>query len=407
MRQQEISELGAADAIKYLEGKVCSKYEVGYDGSIRPAQLKETRVYFVAPGAGLGGAGVGMDPKFLMCFQRFMQAAERRLNVCISAALRTAAHQQASADDPRNTVVCGRFNPIGNCTHVRGIAIDINELNGRYSEAHQLASSMGLRIPLPVADKWHIQAGGPCGTPDFSNPVPQTLPAPNQTQRPVPNQQAPAARPAPAPQPAPAQTTPAPAATTPAQQTCTPQFTCTNGVMYYQTSACAMQQYQVCANGCSGNICAVSTTGTSLVSDFLTKTPTTTVATTTRQATSTFDLIGALAGGTGTKTNVAPVATSVNLSGLSGQGVAVLQGGVPVQLNNPAANNVYSPTPTSQETFRSGDLAQSPGAQTYSPQQLSTFQSILANLKTIVLRILDYLRPFGVRASQQSEDHED
>src|SRR3989338_2296476 len=121
-----------------------------------------------------------------MCFQRFMQAAERRLNVCISAALRTAAHQQASADDPRNTVVCGRFNPIGNCTNVRGIAIDINELNGRYSEAHQLASSMGLRIPLPVADKWHIQAGGPCGTPDFSNPVPQTLPAPNQTQRPVP-----------------------------------------------------------------------------------------------------------------------------------------------------------------------------------------------------------------------------
>ena len=157
----------------------------------------------------------------------------------------------------------------------------------------------------------------------------------------------------------------------------------------------------MCTKGCNGNICAVPA-GTSLISELLTKTPTTTVATSTKPATSTFDLIGALAGGTGTKTTVAPVATSVNLTGLSGRGVVTLQ----VQRRDGGlapAGNVYQLAPSSQQTFPSPDLAQSPQASPYTPQQLSTFQSILANLKTAVLGILQYLKPFGgVPGSQKT-----
>ena len=189
-----------------------------------------------------------------------------------------------------------------------------------------------------------------------------------------------------APQPAPAAQT-APTPTTPGQQLCTPQFTCTDGVMYYKTSSCTTQQYQVCTNGCNGNICAVGTGGTSLISDLLTKTPTSTAATSTRQATSTFDLIGALVNPVDNSRPVVSTATSVNLTGLNGQPVAVLHEQLPAPAPR-TASNPYSLTPGSQETFRSGDLAQSPGVPAYSPQQASTFQSILANLKVILLPLL-------------------
>lgn len=423
LRQEEIDKLPAAGAIKYLEGKVCSRYQVGYDASIPPAQLKETHVYFVAPRA-------GMDPKFLNCLQRFMEAARGTLNICISSALRTAAHQQASADDPANKVVCGRSGPVTGCPHVRGIAIDINELGGRYAEAHQLARSMGLRVPLPVADKWHIESGGACGTPDFSNPVslPPSLP-PGQTPSSsteyctlpdglrvpcsaIKNSPPPAGSP---PSGGASPSAPPPLSTqnsTPYQPgTCAPQFHCSNNDLYYRASTCVDQLNQVCPKGCSGVSCIGSAGSSDPLSSLLAMLSTSTKpATTTGAATSTksaFDQISAFA-----EPLVVTIATNVpapvDLSGLNGQVVMTLNGnpqtGMP---SGPFSNSYQLAPPTPQQTFVSSDLSGRPAASQYSPLQISAFQSLLANLKDILLRALDYLRPFARQTQTEDEGHED
>ena len=72
-----------------------------------------------------------------------------------------------------------------------------------------------------------------------------------------------------------------------------------------------------------------------------------------------------------------------------------LDGNVQAQTPAGALADAYQfAPPDSQQTFVSPDLGQSSGAYTNPPQQ-STFQKALADMKAVVLRILEYLRPFG------------
>src|SRR3989344_3456504 len=282
-------------------------------------------------------ARAGLDSALACRLVKLLRfARDRGCNFKIVSAYRATQGCQGTA---------GSCAPQGLSCHQYGLAADIGSTLGcikwmkdQVLGVKQPNATFGVKIAYFSGDYSHVHIQ--CNETPGAQCRPATPPCnggmritPSDTSGiPDPSQTTPTSRlsnavrqsvaPQPAPQPAPAQTTPAPAATTPAQQTCTPQFTCTNGVMYYQTSSCATQQYQVCQKGCNGNICAVSET--SLISDFLTKTPTTTVATSTKPATSTFDLIGALVN-PATTTVVSTVATSVNLSGLSGRGVVVLQ----------------------------------------------------------------------------------
>ncbi len=306
----------------------------------------------------------------------------------------------------------GSCAPQGLSCHQYGLAADIGStlqcimwMKDQVLGVKQPNATFGVKIAYFSGDYSHVHIqcnetpGAQCSqsTPECNGGIkitPDTSGIPNPSRTTPTSNLSNTVRQSVAPQPAPAaQTAPAPAPTTPGQQLCTPQFTCTDGVMYYKTSSCTTQQYQVCTSGCSGNICAVPA-GTSLISDLLTKTPTTTAATSTRQATSTFDLIGALVNPVDNRRPVAPTATSVNLTGLSGQGVVVLQA-QPQDRTLAPTGPVYQLAPSSQQTFTSPDLAQSPQASPHTPQQLSMFQSILANLKTAVLAVLQYLKPFG------------
>ncbi len=146
----------AAEAMKYLETKVCSGYAIGYDPAISPAALKETRVYFtaqvVSPTGGM--SQVSIDSRLAICAAKFIQAAdERGLQPCITAALRTPAHQKASCLDRSNDTVCGRQNnctSFSYCPHVKGIALDITSPNK--SALNRLAKSFGLKMGVSTKD---------------------------------------------------------------------------------------------------------------------------------------------------------------------------------------------------------------------------------------------------------------
>src|SRR3989338_2693653 len=79
---------------------------------------------------------------------------------------------------------------------------------------------------------------------------------------------------------------------------------------------------------------------------------------------------------------------------LNGQGVMTLNGVPQTQTTSGAHGSSYQLAPT-QQTFISPDLSGDPAASQYQSQQTSGFQSALADLKSIVLRALEYLKPFG------------
>ncbi len=199
----------------------------------------------------------------------------------------------------------------------------------------------------------------------------QTPASPASTPAPV--GAAPAATPAPSP------------ITGTGAQICSPQFYCSGNDVYYQTSACVNQLSQSCPNGCSNGACLVSQTSTNILNSALSST----TATVSPRATSTgsvFDQLDLFAHPD--QVNVpSSVATSVEL---------VISGSQAVQLSQQPKVPLVPPTPEPTqhpiipETFVSPDLA---GNTTLSSQ--SPLLSLLGNFKTILLRVLDYLKPFG------------
>jgi hypothetical protein len=197
---------------------------------------------------------------------------------------------------------------------------------------------------------------------------------------------------APVPTTAPA-TTPAasvPATTAPApvissatsSGICSPAFSCSNNVMYYQTTSCTTQVYQTCSSGCNGNSCAVisPTAGTSTLSTTNSST----------QASSTSDLLNALSNPVSLSATTIgkAVPIAVTLNGNTSD-VAGLNGNTTSSIVNPGTISSIQPI-TSQQTFTSGDLSNT-GASSYNTQSSSTFK-ILIDLKAALVWAINFLK---------------
>lgn len=362
-------------------------------------------------GKGPDGTILGLDPKFSICAAKFLEAARGSgINVCIREGARSVEKQNEYVR--RGVIACKKG---AMCEHPRGVAIDVNVFPNptsctSYRQLHNSAASFGVTFYLGCKDAFHFVpkkgsdcSGGGVIQPDTFYDYPQyyeqSSPLSSLTDmiRQALGMQTQASAPSSAPAAAPPQSAPA-AATYPKTaenggNICTPHFTCSGAVMYYQTSSCTTQTYQLCENGCDGNSCALgpSQLPASPVSSLINPTPI--------KATSTIDLINALANpkpssptGTG-----APLILVVR-----GQDAAMLQGGGQTQSSSTGFSNTYQLAPTSGQTFTSGDLSQNPPS-AYSSQQISTFQATLENFKNILLHALEYLKPFGGKAAPNQE----
>jgi len=293
--------------------------------------------------------------------------------------------------------------PPGNSMHNKGLAADLCNL-----PANAKAEASKERLTFRMGhEPWHIEPNGAVSgsQPDGGRSAPSSplSTAIRNAVNPQPAMQSPPAQPLPQqlPQQTPTASAPPPLGTpntTPYQPgTCAPQFYCSNNNLYYRTSSCVDQINQVCTKGCSGTSCIDTPVSTDLLTALLSTStrPATTTGKKTATATpSVFEQLSAFAGPT-VVTVTTNVATSVDLTGLYGQGVMTLNGVPQTQTAPGTPGNSYQLAPPgSQQTFISPDLGQSAGTYTNPPQQ-STFQKTLADMKAVVLRILEYLRPFG------------
>ena len=290
--------------------------------------------------------------------------------------------------------------------HNYGLAADFN--NNKAAQTQWMranAQAYGMNI-LGTWDPNHFQdAGGrsgQCGacatdngdgllTPSASSQPPSSGLANQVRQALGMPQQPPPPPPQPAPTPAPTTPTTPTTGTTPAGTTpsgsstiCTPQYSCSNGTYTYQTSSCTSITIQTCQYGCSsdGSACATSSTST-------------------KNATSTFDLINQYANpvsnsidiGTGT-----PIALNQDLQDVGGDLGTALAGTSSDQIDY--SGNVANLQPTqAQQTFTSGDLANSP----VSGMTQNTFAgNLIATLQQILAFLGNYLRPFGGMPQQNN-----
>ncbi len=165
---------------------------------------------------------------------------------------------------------------------------------------------------------------------------------------------------------------------------CTPAFSCSNNVMYYQTTSCTTQVYQTCTSGCNGNSCATiaPSTGTSTL----------VVGTSTVQASSTMDLLNSLS--SNVSLSATPIGTATPLAlALNGNtsDVTGLGGKTSTSIVNPGTIASIQPI-TSQQTFTSTDLGTSGTyTGTVSPQS-SGLSKILSDLHAALTWALGYLR---------------
>ena len=324
-------------------------------------------------------------------------------SVCINSAYRSPETQAIlfrNAVAKYGSEAAARKNvaPPGRSMHNKGLAADLCNLP---VNAKSEASKDGLTFRMGH-EPWHIEPNGAVSgsQPDGGKTAPSS-PLSTAIRNAINPQPAPQIAPV---QPPPQQTPPASAPpplgtsnTTPYQPgTCAPQFYCSNNNLYYRSSSCVDQINQVCAKGCSGVSCIDAPVSSDLLTTLLSTS--TRPATTTKIATSSksvFEQLSAFAGPT-IVTVTTKIATSVDLTGLYGQGVMTLNGVPQTQTTSGAPGNSYQLAPTlPQQTFISPDLSGDPAASQYQSQQTSGFQSALADLKSIVLRALEYLKPFG------------
>jgi len=303
--------------------------------------------------------------------------------------------------------------PPGNSMHNKGLAADLCNL-----PANAKAEASKERLTFRMGhEPWHIEPNGAVSgsQPDGGRSAPSSplSTAIRNAVNPQPAMQSPPAQPLPQqlPQQTPTASAPPPLGTpntTPYQPgTCAPQFYCSNNNLYYRTSSCVDQINQVCTKGCSGTSCIDTPVSTDLLTALLSTStrPATTTGKKTATATpSVFEQLSAFAG-TQTQPTTATTSSTPLVLVITSQDSVSLQSQQAVQVSSTSTTSpgTYQLAPT-QQTFISPDLAGSPAASQYSPQQSSGFQSALANLKAIVLRALEYLRPFGGRSIGSSDD---
>jgi hypothetical protein len=351
---------------------------------------------------------------FAICAVQFLQEYQKRYgSVTLTSAYRSPAYDAKMCV---NNPACGNLmnnpNPMGN--HQRGLAMDVRAQADQMTIINFARQNPQFGVCFPFTgegggfrDTVHmILVGGP-GT-EASGPgcrgVTKACSAGNFDPSSVKNADAGLAPPssiynnglqslglgaqqptyAPASQPmmssqiAPLQsafaTTPTTVSATNGTGICTPQFSCSNNVMYYQTTSCTTQVYQTCSNGCSGNSCTViaPTTGTSAL-----------IATTTQsQAGSTTTLISAFANPV--SLSATPIGTAAPISGTLDPSKASSAGNT---------GTIASIQPISaQQTFTSTDLgANGTGASTISGQSTG-LSKILTDLRSALTWALGYLK---------------
>lgn len=182
-------------------------------------------------------------------------------------------------------------------------------------------------------------------------------------------------------------------------QICTPSFTCANNVMYYRTSTCQTQTYQVCAYGCNGNTCAGASTTSAvssrLDSSFSSSSTSTTVADSNTDS-------GAATGSISDFLNSFANPVAVDIGTSTGLAFTLNPETGEIEHLSPAARALV-PTGTSSgimsavqpigatQTFTSSDLANT-GVR--ASAQTSGLQSILAGLRDALTWAISYLTPF-------------
>lgn len=374
-----------AEAKRYLRSIVCRDSNWGGAGP-------DGTVY------GVNGHG-GLDVKFSQCAAQFLKAASAQLRgamplvnggtnpVCLREGYRTLDKQKEYFREYQRGggIACGK-NGFERCEHPRGIAIDVNTVASNYPLLHRLGAQMGVSFYLPINDKVHFVPGktdcssggsvvGP-GNPtyyDFPDEYRQSNPGAGGLSEQVKKalgiqpQQPPAS--APFSSPLPAATTPPP---TVQPQICTPEFSCYGNTMYYRTTSCTTQVYQSCPRGCNGNSCLNATT-------------------TQPVASSTIDLLNAFNKDSTSDATLVSDIINLKLSDFTtiGRDPATSSGTV---------IGTFAGTPliplSAQQTFITPDLNSNLDR---SNPQSNAFQALLGSMKTVLLKMLDYIK--GVRGA--------
>ncbi|HVU75454.1 MAG TPA: D-alanyl-D-alanine carboxypeptidase family protein [Candidatus Paceibacterota bacterium] len=368
------------------------------------------------------GTGVNvaqLDPKFSGCADKFMQAL-RQLSpsACITSAYRDQQQQAAACRS-----ICGQLSCPGLCAapgksyHQQGLAIDLSKVTISKQQFWQLALQSGIGNPtgLHNSDPYHIQSmngGISCATAGY-------LPTDNDTFTPGPMSSNPyfgyGQNPLPSMQPltaapsvsmTPTQTaTPSTGTTntgTSQPQICNPSYSCSAGTMYYQTTSCTTQVYQLCVYGCDGNACKTASSTSSTLngvtgafsSSSTSTSDSTNTNTNTNDNTNISDILNSLS--IGDMYTSTEVGTSVPLSlNASINQIGLLQSGTTSYPTGTlvASGTIQSYQPVgSQSTFVTQDLASIPGAVV---AQNSAVFSILQGMKNALLGALNFLLSLG------------
>lgn len=377
----------------------------------------------ITPRTDGNGSPVGGIDSALACrLTKFLEASRQRgCNPKIISAYRSAQQQQDMCGAGRSGCA-----PAGASCHQYGLAIDVS------------ASCIGwMRMAAPQFQLVfpyygdHIQCAehpsasrrsctGPCNGGIAINPNLSTLPHPSQ----VPDTYfVPPAPVSPTsgltnqfrqamglPQQPTIPTTPAsspsPITSNLAQPTqsnfCLPEYKCSGNTLLYQNSFCATQTQQVCPSGCVNGACVAATsTATSTNTNENTNTNTDT------STSSAIDIIGTLSGYSATTTSIGTsTPLQLLLSITQDQSQATARPGINPLVGVLAPGSIANMQLVgAQQTFTSPDLNQNmPPVRT---QERSALFTILENMKQVLLKALEYLRPFSLSHSlseqQQSQ----
>lgn len=418
--EQERAALKAVGADIPASGQFCDKdKELLYGACTESPQL-----YLETKRTGSNVDVAHLNSDFACRLSKFLKAADAAgMNIRIASGFRSI-QQQAGLYEKYKREGGAPVAPPGRSRHNYGIAVDLH-FDGKWPNyglgnanttrcvqtlpsckwAHDNSAAYGLRWPMLV-EPWHVEPGTAVkgmqqlpSDPNYWSSDSGT----NYSGAPLNSYQA-------LPQPAIVNslpttlpTSPTPSTQNPQQsqpQICNPSYSCTGGTMYYQTTSCTTQVYQVCAYGCDGNSCKVSSS-TASISSTLTNlfspatTSTSTSDSNTNENTNTVsvsDILNSLANPiTFTSTDVG---TSVPLV-LNGDTNQLGGLGPNVPRNDIASSTITSVQPlNSQSTFTSNDLGSSFGGYT-AQQSYSPIFTALTNMKNALLGVLEYLRRFG------------
>ncbi len=345
-----------------------------------------------------------LNPDFAVALAKMLSKAPY---MTIVSAYRTAEGQ-------------GSKNPQSN--HTYGCAADLGYLQSTCSQVQcqwviKNAPADGLHIRMKYSPEWnHIEpinvqvcrAGGPGGgiTPGQPStdpspwledetggeyyPLPpttptsgiadrfrqaigmQTQPAPVGTPSTI---AAPAATPAPSNLPLPTQS-----------QFCLPEYTCSGSTLMYKNSFCAVQAQRECPGGCQSGACVGTTS------------PATGATTSSTTAQDTLSFLNTYTGATSTDIGTSTplqllLALTQNQSSTTARPTSTIQTPL-VAPGSIASMQLVG----AQQTFTSSDLNQNITG-TYVPQDRTAVFGVLENMRQVLLRALDLLRPF--RFTQQ------